>query len=152
MTPNLLEPLWWRGKQAYTGQVWVSLGWFDHTEPPRTTVMQGKPAYRAVSSEFGVVQPHRTSVNQWKAGVQGMLRVVQPHRTSVNHWKAGLQGKFEWVRSGSSTPNLLEPLCCRRKQAYRAVSSEFFVVRPHRTSSNHYDEGGRRPTGQLRVS
>ena len=99
----------------------------------------GKQAYRVVSSEFGV---------------------VRPHRTSSNHCDVDLQGSFEWVRGGSTTPNLLEPLWCRPtgkfwmssrwfdltkplwcrgKQTYRAVSSEFGVVRPHRTSSNHCD-------------
>ena len=61
----------------------VSLGWFDRTEPQRTTVMQGE---------------------------------------------AGLLGSFECVRGGSTTPNLLKPLCYRGKQAYRVVSSEFGVV------------------------
>ena len=31
-------------------------------------------------------------------------------------------------------------------------SSEFGVVRPHRTSSNHYDAGGSMTTGQVRES
>ena len=35
--------------------------------------------------------------------------------------------------------------------AYRAVLSEFGVVRLLRTSSNHCDAGGSRPTGQFRV-
>ena len=34
----------------------------------------------------------------------------------------------------------------------QAVSSEFGVVQPQRTSSNHCAEGGIRPTGQFRVS
>ena len=40
----------------------------------------------------------------------------------------------------------------RGKQAYREGSSEFGAVRPHRTSSNHCDEGGCRHTGKDRVS
>ena len=34
----------------------------------------------------------------------------------------------------------------------RLGSSEFGVVHPHRTSSNHGDEGGSRPEGQFLVS
>ena len=49
---------------------------------------------------------------------------------------------------------MVEPLRthCDEKQAYRAGSSEFAAVRPHRTSSNHCDEGGSRPTGQVPLS
>ena len=65
------------------GQFRVSSGWFDRTEPPRTTVMQGEAGLQGILNEFGVVP---------------------------------------------TTPNLLKPLCCRGKQAYRAVSSEFGVV------------------------
>ena len=42
----------------------VSSGWFDHTEPPRTTLLLGE---EAVSSEFRVVRPHRTSSNHFAA-------------------------------------------------------------------------------------
>ena len=146
-TPNLLEPLWWRGKKAY----------------------------RAVTSQLRVVPPHQTSSNHCDAGgsrprwqVRVWFRVVRPRWTSSNHcdaggsmptgqvrvslgwfhhteppWttmiqgEAGLQGSFEWVRGGSITPNLLEPLYCRGEQAYRAGSSEFWVVWPHWISSNH---------------
>ena len=93
------------GKQAYR-KVRVRAGRFDHTKPPRTTVLKGE---------------------------------------------AGLKGSLELVRGGSTAPNLLEPLSCRGKQAYREGSSEFEAVRPHRTSSNHCDEGGGRHTGKDRV-
>ena len=38
------------------------------------------------------------------------------------------------------------------KQDYRAVLSEFGVVRPHRTSSNHCDDGEKWSEGQFGVS
>ena len=65
---------------------------------------------------------------------------------------AGLQGGIERVRGGSTRPNLNEPLRCLGRQAYSEVSSEFGVVRPHRTSSNHFDEGERMPSGLVRGS
>ena len=37
-------------------------------------------------------------------------------------------------------------------KAYRESSNEFGAVRPHRTSSNHCDEGGSRATEKVRVS
>ena len=37
------------------------------------------------------------------------------------------------------------------KQAYREGSSEFGAVRPHRTHSNHCDEGGSWPEGKFGV-
>ena len=82
-TPNLCESL----ESRPTGQVWVSLEWFVNTEPPRTTLVQGEAGYRAVSSEFFV---HTT-----------------PPQTTVMKWKAGLQGRYESVKGGSTTPNLL---------------------------------------------
>ena len=42
--PNLLKPLSCMGKQTYkavSSEFWV-VRWFNHTEPPQTTVMQGE--------------------------------------------------------------------------------------------------------------
>ena len=132
-TLNLLEPLWCRGKHAYragssefgvvawnhcdtgwsrpTGQFWVSLGWFDNTEPPRTTllrthvkfhhrpgflcwtivrtgtVMQGKQAYRAVLSEFGVVWPLWTPLNHCDAGGSRPTEQVRENSGWFDHTK-----------------------------------------------------------------
>ena len=77
------------GGSRPAGQVQVSMGWFDHTKPPRTTFILRKQDYRAVSSEFGV---------------------VRPHRTSSNHCDSGRKGSLESVRGGSTVPNLLKPL------------------------------------------
>ena len=113
-----------------TGKVRVSLGRFDYTEPPRITMKKGK------------------------AGLQGRSRTtfIEPPQTTVMKGEAGRKGSLESVRGGSTALNLLEPLCCRGKQAYREGSSEFGADRPHRTSSNHCDEGGCRHTGKVRVS
>ena len=46
------------------------------------------------------------------------------------------------IRGGSVYSNL----------PYRAGSSELVAVRPHRTSWDHCDERGGRPTGKVRVS
>ena len=63
-----------------TGQFRVSSGWFDYIEPPRTTVMQGKHAYRAVLSEFWVVRPHRTSSNYPCGKVREIVRDARLRR------------------------------------------------------------------------
>ena len=66
------------GGNRPAGQVRMSMGWFDHTKPPRTTFLQGKKDYRAVSSEFRVVRPHRTSSNHCNEGgswSEGQFRV-----------------------------------------------------------------------------
>ena len=60
------------GGSRPAGQFRVSLGRFDHAEPPRTTVMQEEAGLQVSSSELGVVQPHRTSSNLLEeAGLQG---------------------------------------------------------------------------------
>ena len=57
-------------------QFQVSSGWFDRTEPQRTTVMQWMHAYRVGLSEFRVVRPHQTSVMKWEGGQQGRYQSV----------------------------------------------------------------------------
>ena len=110
------------------GQVRVSTGWFDHTKPPRTTLLQVKQDYRAVSSQFWVVQPLRTSSNHCDKGVswwEGQFEVssgrvnciepsrttfIEPPQTTVMKGEAGRKGSLESVRGGSTALNLLEPL------------------------------------------
>ena len=105
----------------HAGQVRVSSGWFDYTKPPRTTFLQGKQDYRAVSSEFGVVRPHLTSSNHCDLGGSrptGKVRVslgrfdlTEPPRTTVMKGDAGIQRslKFGVVQLYRTTSNLLEP-------------------------------------------
>ena len=72
----------------------------------------------------------------------------EPPRTTVMKGEAGLKGNLEGVREGLTAPNILEPLCCRGKQAYREGLSEFVAVRPHGTTSNHIAK----PTGSFHMS
>ena len=82
------------------GKFRVSLGWFDHTEPLRTSVMQEEHGYRADTSEFRVVQPHRTSSNHCdergsrlteKVRVSsGRFDYTEPPRTTVMKEEVGL--------------------------------------------------------------
>ena len=83
--------------------------------------------YRAVLSEFRVARPCRTSSNHipYRGRSTGQFRVslgwfnhIKPPRTTVMKGEAGRKGSLEWVRGGSTAPNLLEPLWCRGKQAY----------------------------------
>ena len=64
--------------------------------------------------------------------------------------------KFVPSQWGRIAPNSFEPslYACipLRHSGYREGSSEFGAVRPHRTSSNHCDEGGSRSTAKVRVS
>ena len=169
MIGRILSVECWAGLSEYRvvnhTKPWVSLGWFNHTEPPRTTAWQrGKQAHREGSSEFGAVRdwPHRTSSNhcdEWGYRHTGKVRVslgrfdpTEPSRTTVTNGEAGLQGRLEWVWGGSTTSNFLELLWWRGKLAWRAVWSEFGEVRLHQTSSNHCHEGGIRPAGQVWVS
>ena len=109
-----------------TGKVWGSLGRFDLTEPPRTTVTKGDAG---IQGRFKWVRRGSNATNLleslWRRGKQGYREVLgrfyltEPPRTIVTKGDAGLQGRFEWVRGGSNTPNLLEPLWRREKQAYR---------------------------------
>ena len=61
-------------------------------------------------------------------------------------------GKVQVSSGGSTSPDLLEPLHSSGKHAYREGSSEFGVVRPHRTSSNHCVQVGSMPAGKVQVS
>ena len=135
-TPNLLEQLWCMGKQAYMA-VSSEFRVDYYTEPPLTTVMQGKAGLQgSFVWVFGGLTT-TTSLNQQGSFERsGLFDHSEPPRTTLLIGEAGLQGGFEWVRGGSTTPKLheplwLEPLWCRGKQAYRAGSSEFWVVWPH---------------------
>ena len=133
-TAHSLEPPWTHVKLSYSalslccGRVrGDSIGW-NHPE------------------EFEVVQQHRNSTNHCDSNhcvaggsmPTGQVRVssgwfhdTEPPWTTVIQGEAGLQCSFERVRGGLISSNLLEPLCCRGKQAYRAGSNEFWVVWPH---------------------
>ena len=45
------------GGNRTTGQVRVSSGWFDHTEPPRTTVMKGEAGFLGGSTTPNLLDP-----------------------------------------------------------------------------------------------
>ena len=91
------------GGSRPTGKVCVTLGRFDLTEPPRTTVNKGDAGIQGrcelaevqlhrTSSNHCDVLPHRTSLNHIdKANRAGSseFRVVEPHRTSSNHCHTG---------------------------------------------------------------
>ena len=57
----------------------VSSGRFDHTEPPRTTVMNGEAGlqgmFRVSLEQFDYTEPLQTTVMNGEAGLQGMFRV-----------------------------------------------------------------------------
>ena len=91
------------------GKVQVSSGRFDHTEPPRTTVM-GKQAGK------WVVQAHRTFSNHIIATClefchmnSGWFDCTEPSLSTSLQGKQGVQGAYALVRGGSSTSNLVEP-------------------------------------------
>ena len=87
-----------------TGKVRVSLGRFDYTEPPRSTVKKGQAG---LQGRVGAVLPHRTSSNHCDEGgcrLTGKVRVssgrfdpTEAPRTTVTKGEAGLQGWFERV-------------------------------------------------------
>ena len=93
-----------------SGQFRVSSGSFDLSEPPRTSVMQGRwrgtQACRAVLREFGVVRQDRTSTIHFDVGggrltakfrvSSGWLYHTEPPRTTLIH------------RSCRTTPNSLK--------------------------------------------
>ena len=139
------------GKEAYSP---LSSEWFDHTEPPEHC-MKGEACllYRAGSSEFGARPPRKLS-----------CRPDSPSSKVV-------RGGSVWSNYPELTRNCpvgLIPLaakwfeevrCGRREYLPEdarpdSPSSQWFgAIRPHRTSSNHHcDEGGSRPTGQVRLS
>ena len=111
-----------------TAKVQVSSKWFDLLEP---LCSSGKHAYSEGSSEFGVVRPHRTSLN---------------HCVQVGNMPTGK------VQVSTGIEPLQTSLCSSGKHAYREGSSEFGVVRPHRTSLNHCVQVGSMPTGKVQVS
>ena len=111
-----------------TGKVQVSSGWFYFLEP---LCSSGKHAYREGSSEFEVVRPHRTSLN---------------HCVQVGNMPTGK------VQVSTGIEPLQTSLCSSGKHAYREGSSEFGVVRPHRTSLNHCVQVGNMPTEKVQVS
>ena len=97
-----------------TKQFRVSSGWFDHTEPPRTTLLQGEAGLqvRVSSGWFDHTEPPRTTVMKWEACLQagssefplhhsGSRRfgVVEPQRTHSNLFLA------EGDDATSSTPS-----------------------------------------------
>ena len=124
------------------GQFRASSGWFDFAEPPRTPLLLGlqgslecvlgglttphlleplccwgKQVYRAVS---------RNKVCRMLSTSSGWLKRLEPFRTLSNHIIAEIMKALKC--------KTLAPLCYRGKLAYRVVSSEFGVVRPHQTS------------------
>ena len=127
----------------------MSLGWFDHIEPPRTTVMVVE---RAVWSQFGEVQLYRTFSNHCDLGGSrptGKVRVslgwfdlTEPPRNTVMKGDAGIQGRFECTEPPRTTVT-------KGKQAYRERWSELGggLIPP-----NLCDEWGSRYTGNVGVS
>ena len=124
--------------------------------------LSGKHAYRESSSEFGVVRPHRTSLNHrvrvgsmptGKVQVSsGWFDRTEPPQTSSNHCAQVGSMPTGKVQVSSGWFDLLEPLCSSGKHAYREGSSEFRVVSPHRTSLNHCVQVGSMRTGKVPVS
>ena len=91
------------------GKVQVSSGWFDLTEPPRTSSnhsvkVESMPTGK-VQVSSGWFDPNRTSLNHCvqvgsmptgKVQVSsGWFDLLKPPRTTVFKWEACLQGRFK---------------------------------------------------------
>ena len=106
------------------GQFRVSLGRFDHTEPPRTTVMQGEaglPEPVHIVTKFGVVQAHRT----------------EPHHRRDSKVCRVLSHEFGVVRLCRTFSNLIFTGEARCAGCLCTSSGWFKYIEPPRTFSNH---------------
>ena len=102
---------------------------------------------RVLSHEFGVVRLYRTFCNYiftaetrcagclWTSS--GWFKRIEPPLTFSNHFIAKKARCVEFVRGGSTVPNLLEPHHCRATKVCRVLSHEFGVVRLYRTFCNY---------------
>ena len=90
--------------------------------------LEGSQACGGVSHMFGVVQPYRTSSNncttegtrntgQFRISL-GWIYTSKPVRTNAQHKEPDPLGSFACIWSGSTLPNLPEPLCYRGNMAY----------------------------------
>ena len=123
----------------------VSSRRFDHTEPPRTTVM--------VTVTF-CPRSHLIQTLHLSFKLLVWSNRLELSRTCP----VGLLPPNTVVRVGSVWSNHSElTLTCpvgllSPSSVVRGGSSKFGAVRPHRTSPKHCDAQRRRPTGQVRVS
>ena len=62
---------------------------FDHTEPPRTTVMNGEAGlqgmFRVSSEQFDYTEPPRTTVMKWEACLQGRFNTDAENEAYFGH-------------------------------------------------------------------
>ena len=87
-----------------------------------------------------LLKPHDFSKRKVCRALSHEFRVVRPYRTSSTYIVTEATRYEALVRGGSRPANLVEPsqtTCFQRDTVCRELSHEFRVVRPYRTSSTY---------------